>query len=205
MKNTLDEFRVYQESEIAQFADLFYSNEEQAGGDLGKLHGLFTPAIDRYKALEIEKQDIFKSTLGRFNRVYSYITQCCRFFDKDLHKFSVYAKFLYMFLPKGTGIEKIDIDDKILLEYYKLEKIFEGPIELEGSAGGYVPVSGDAGHREPKKDPLTMPSKISGVVMLRTMIVLLSCCCLLRISQTWQLKDMSRMMTSSRDSLPILK
>ena len=155
MKNTLDEFRVYQESEIAQFADLFYSNEEQAGGDLGKLHGLFTPAIDRYKALEIEKQDIFKSTLGRFNRVYSYITQCCRFFDKDLHKFSVYAKFLYMFLPKGTGIEKIDIDDKILLEYYKLEKIFEGPIELEGSAGGYVPVSGDAGHREPKKDPLT--------------------------------------------------
>lgn len=36
-----------------------------------------------------------------------------------------------------------------------MEKDFEGTIELEGSSGGYVPVSGDAGHREPKKDPLT--------------------------------------------------
>ena len=34
-------------------------------------------------------------------------------------------------LPKGHGGEKINIDDKVLLEYYKLEKDFEGPIELE--------------------------------------------------------------------------
>ena len=58
-------------------------------------------------------------------------------------------------LPKGQPGEKVSVDDKILLEYYKLEKDFEGSIELEGSDGGYVPISGDAGHREPKKDPLT--------------------------------------------------
>lgn len=157
MKNTLDGFRVYQTSEIEKFADIFYSNEEQSAGDLGKLQGQLRPAVDRYIALETEKQDIFKSTLARFNRIYSYITQVCRFFDKDLHKFSVYARFLYKMLPKGnTQIEKIDIDDKILLEYYKLEKKFEGPIELEGTDAGYVPVTGDAGHREPKKDPLTV-------------------------------------------------
>lgn len=37
MKNTLDEFRVYQTSEIEKFADIFYSNETQSAGDLGKL------------------------------------------------------------------------------------------------------------------------------------------------------------------------
>ena len=90
-----------------------------------------------------------------FNRVYSYITQVCRLFDKDIHKFSVYSKFLYTMLPKGSR-EKVDIDDKVLLEYYKLEKDFEGSIELEGSDGGYVPISGEAGHKEKKKDPLTV-------------------------------------------------
>jgi type I restriction enzyme R subunit len=156
MKNTLDEFRVYQTSEIEKFADIFYSNETQSAGDLGKLQGQLRPAVDRYVSLEVERQDLFKSTLAMFNRVYAYITQVCRLFDKDIHKFSVYSKFLYTMLPKGQPGEKVSVDDKILLEYYKLEKDFEGSIELEGSDGGYVPISGDAGHKEPKKDPLTV-------------------------------------------------
>lgn len=156
MKNTLDGFRVYQTSEVEKFADIFYSNETQSAGDLGKLQGQLRPAVDRYLAIEVERQDLFKSTLARFNRIYAYVTQVCRLFDKDIHKFSVYAKFLYAMLPKGGGSEKVNIDDKILLEYYKLEKDFEGPIELEGTDGGFVPVTGDAGHRESKKDPLTV-------------------------------------------------
>jgi len=156
MKNTLDDFRVYQTSEIEKFADIFYSNDVQAAGDLGKLQGQLRPAVDRYLTIEVERRDIFKSTLARFNRIYSYITQVCRLFDKDIHKFSVYAKFLYTMLPKGPSVEPVNIDDKVLLEYYKLEKTFEGDIGLEGTDGGYVPVSGEAGHREPKKDPLTV-------------------------------------------------
>lgn len=155
MKNTLDGFRVYQTGEVEGFAEIFYSNDNQSAGDLGKLQGQLRPAVDRFMALEIERQDVFKSTLAMFNRVYSYITQVCRLFDKDIHKFSVYAKFLYTMLPKGSR-EKVDIDDKVLLEYYKLEKDFEGGIELEASEGGYVPISGEAGHKEKKKDPLTV-------------------------------------------------
>ena len=155
MKNTLDTFRVYQTSEVKHFADIFYSNEEQSAGDLGKLQGQLRPAVDRFMALEIERRDVFKSTLAMFNRVYAYITQVCRLFDKDIHRFSVYAKFLYTMLPKGNGTDPVQVDDKVLLEYYKLEKDFDGAIELESSEGGYVPISGDAGHRETSKDPLT--------------------------------------------------
>lgn len=155
MKNTLDTFRVYQTSEIDKFADIFYSNEEQSAGDLGKLQGQLRPAVDRFMTLEVERRDVFKSTLAMFNRVYAYITQVCRLFDKDIHRFSVYSKFLYNMLPKGNGTDPVQIDDKVLLEYYKLEKDFDGAIELESSEGGYVPISGDAGHREQSKDPLT--------------------------------------------------
>ena len=156
MKNTLDGFRVYQTSEIEKFAEIFYSNEEQSAGDLGKLEGQIRPAVDRFIALEVERKDIFKTTLARFLRIYAYITQVCRLFDKDIQKFSVYAKFLYAMLPKRPEVEKVDIDGKVLLEYYKLEKSFEGPIELEGSEGGYMPITGEAGHKEPSKDPLTV-------------------------------------------------
>lgn len=157
MKNTLDEFRVYQTSEVNNFADFFYKvGEKQVAGDVGKLQGMLKPAVERFGSLETGRRDVFKSTLAMFNRVYAYVTQVCRLFDKDIHKFSVYAKFLYKFLPKGPDTEKVDVDDKVILEYYKLVKDFEGSIELESTDSGYVPISGEAGHREPKKDPLTV-------------------------------------------------
>lgn len=155
LKNTLDEYRVYQQMEIDRFAEIFYSSKEQAGGDLGKLQGTIRPALDRFEALEEEKQDLFKSTLARFNRIYAFITQVCRLFDKEIHKFSVYAKFLYTMLPKG-GRDKVYVDDKVLLEYYRLEKDFEGGIQLESAPEGFRPITGEAGRREKKRDPLTV-------------------------------------------------
>ena len=154
LKNTLDEYRVYQDMEIKKFAEIIFSSKDQVAGDVGKLQSQIRPAVDRFNALEDERKDLFKSTLARFNRIYSFITQVCRLFDKEIHKFSVYAKFLYRYLPKGTG-EKVDVDDKVLLEYYRLEKNFEGNIELEPTEEGFRPITGDAGRREKKKDPLT--------------------------------------------------
>ena len=155
LKNTLDEFRVYQQLEIDRFAEIFYTDKEQGPGDLGKLQGTIRPALDRFEALEEEKQELFKSTLARFNRIYAFITQVCRLFDKEIHKFSVYAKFLYTMLPKG-GRDKVYVDDKVLLEYYRLEKDFEGGIQLESTPDGFRPITGEAGRREKQRDPLTV-------------------------------------------------
>ena len=153
IKNTLDNFRVYQSTDVEQFAKIFYS--PQAANSIGKLQSTIRPALDRFDALEEERQEVFKTTLNRFNRIYSFITQVCRLFDREIHKFSVYAKFLAMQLPK-TGIERVNLDDKILLEYYRLEKDYEGSIVLEGSEGGFKPITGDAGRGEKKKDSLTV-------------------------------------------------
>lgn len=155
LKNTLDEFRVYQQLEIDRFAEIFYTDKEQGQGDLGKLQGTIRPALDRFEALEEEKRELFKSTLARFNRIYAFITQVCRLFDKEIHKFSVYAKFLYTMLPKG-GRDKVYVDDKVLLEYYRLEKDFEGGIQLESTPEGFRPITGEAGRREKQRDPLTV-------------------------------------------------
>ena len=101
-----------------KFADIFYQNENQSAGDLGKLQGQLRPAIDRYEVLEVEKQDIFKSTLASFNRVYAYITQVCRLFDKDIHRFSIYSKFLYTMLPNhqiSTGMEFVPLEYSVIM------------------------------------------------------------------------------------------
>ena len=153
IKNTLDTFRVYQDTEIENFAKIFYST--QTAGGMGKLKAAIRPALDRYNALDDERREIFKTAINRYNRIYSFITQVCRLFDKNIHKFSIYTKFLAMELPK-SGIARINIDDKILLDYYRLEKEYEGSITLAGTDEGFRPVTGDTGRGERKKDSLTV-------------------------------------------------
>ena len=153
IKNTLDEYCVYQQTEINHFVEIFYKS--QSNSDAGRLQGELKPALDRFNALSKEKQELFKSTLARFNRIYAFITQVCRLFDKDIHKFSIYAKFLYNFLPKG-GQDKVFVDDKVFLEYYRLEKDFEGEIKLESGKEEVKPITGEAGRKEKKKDQLSI-------------------------------------------------
>ena len=154
IKHNLDNFRVYTDAEIDAFSSFFYSNKF-AANDLGKQMSFLKPAIERYLALSDEDKDIFKTGLARFARIYSFITQVCRMFDKDIHKFNLYTKFLLRFIPKDNN-ERVNVDDKILLEYYKLEKEFEGSINLEGTDTGFASITGESGKKEKKKDPLTI-------------------------------------------------
>lgn len=71
-----------------------------------------------------------------------------------MQKFSVYAKFLLKMIPKGK-IEKITVDNKVLLDKYKLEKDFEGGILLEGSPE-LAPAKGNIGGKNKKKEALSV-------------------------------------------------
>ena len=153
LKNTLDKYRIYAQTEIDAFADLYYSADEQDAKTMGKLSSILVPAHDRYLAANEEDSQIFRTTLARFNRIYGFISQVCRMFDRDLHKFSIYAKFLYKVLPKEKG-PYITIDDKVLLEYYRLEKEFDGTISLSGNEGGLGGIKGEAGARPKKSNSL---------------------------------------------------
>ena len=116
---------------------------------MGKLSSALIPAHDRYLAANDEDSTVFRTTLARFNRIYGFISQVCRMFDRDLHKFSVYAKMLYKVLPKEKG-PFITLDDKILMEYYRLEKEFDGSISLAGAEGGLGGIKGEAGAKTKK-------------------------------------------------------
>ena len=153
LKNTLDKYRFYTQTEIDAFADLFFSNEEQDAKTLGKLSSILRPACDRFNAASDNDSLAFRTTLARFNRIYGFISQVCRMFDRDMHKFSVYAKMLYKVLPKEKG-PYISLDDKILMEYYRLEKEFDGSISLAGSEGGLGGIKGEATGKKKKTNSL---------------------------------------------------
>ena len=152
LKRQLDDFHVYQEHEIELFAKKFY---QKTIPTLDMLSPILTPALERYEILEDKKKDEFKSLLHAFNRTYAFIIQVTRMFDKDIQKLYIFTKYLVKLLPKNNE-EKVNLDDELLLEYYKLQKTSEGKITLENSEGIIPPVKdGGVVSKNKEKDSLS--------------------------------------------------
>lgn len=152
LKRQLDDFHIYQESEVEAFAKKFY---QKTTPTLDVLSPILKPALERYEVLEDKKKDEFKSLIHSFNRIYSFVIQVARMFDKDMQKLYVYTKFLSKVLPKDN-IEKVNLNDALVLEYYKLQKTAEGNITLDQTEGVIPPVDGAGGSgRQKEKDPLS--------------------------------------------------
>lgn len=148
LKRQLDDFHVYQEREVEEFAKKFY---QKTIPTLSILSPILKPAVERYEALEDKQKDEFKSLIHGFNRSYSFITQICRMFDKDMQKLYVFTKYLTKLLPKNNS-EKINLEDALLLEYYKLQKTAEGNITLEKTEGVVPGIKGGAGLGSKEKE-----------------------------------------------------
>lgn len=152
IKRMLEDFHVWQYSEVEAFAKKFY---QKTTPTLDALSPILKPAVERYEVLEDKQKDEFKSLLHSFNRIYSFIIQVCRMFDKDMQKLYVYTKYLSKLLPKNNS-EKVNLDDELLLEYYKLQKTAEGKITLQKEEGVVAPVSGAGGAgKDKEKDALS--------------------------------------------------
>ena len=61
-------------------------------------------------------------------------------FDKDLHKEYVLCSYLGKLLPSDP-VPDFNLDNRVKLEYYRLEKTFEGAIELENVSGTWKPTN----------------------------------------------------------------
>lgn len=159
IKNVLDTFMVYNNTEIENFAKVFFKeSKKQDNIDLGVLNAFIDPAVDRFNALteEQEKSD-FKSALQKFVRLYAFLTHIINLGDESLHKFNAYAKCLSRKLPKG-GEKTPSLDNDVVLQYYRLQKVYEGKIDLVKEDG--VLYGGQHGAGLPVEDDNETLSKI---------------------------------------------
>ena len=128
-RKLIHDFGLYNEEDISTFLTLFLKKEKQTSSDLGKLTSLFKPIINRYKELPEDKRFDYKKIVRNFVKWYSYITQMNRMFDRGLHEEFTFCQYLVKLLPRATS-KNVDLEDKLRLEFYKLEKEFKGAITL---------------------------------------------------------------------------
>ena len=129
LKERLDSFYVYDQTDVDAVANAYYS-EQDSDKVQRKIEGRLAPAVDRWTALEDNSKKTFKALLKKFLRSYSFITQMCKLGDEELHRFFVYAGYLIkkIFLNVSGDVE---LRDKVELEYLRIEDKGTKSIKLE--------------------------------------------------------------------------
>ena len=97
---------------------------------------------------------LFKSTLVKFIRTYSFVTNIVRLYDTELHKFHAYARFLVMKLPRDNS-GKVDLDDEMTLQRYRIQKVFEGQITIDGENALENTKFAGSGKKQDEESPLS--------------------------------------------------
>lgn len=140
--NTLDEWKIYTQNDIDEFANIWFSGRTTpTNSEHKKLNAVIDKAIEKYKHISDdpehneEQQKLFKSQLQSYLNLYLFVSQILPYADSIHEKRYVYLKALMMKLPRGKQSEKLDLSKMAILQYYRLQQIGEGSIKLnEGEA-----------------------------------------------------------------------
>jgi len=148
----LEAWKIVDKTDIDGFTNAYYSNSE----DMSKLSTFLYKAKQKYISLEKADKLEFKNIMQAFLRNYNFVVQVARMNDKELQNAFIYYKYLNQFLPK-EHTKAVDAGDLVELEFFKIEKKFEGSIILTKDGGEINPPTGDAGKRkEDEKNKLSV-------------------------------------------------
>lgn len=150
-QSELHGYGIYTEEDIEAFIKVWEKLGSKNGQ--GRMTSALLPVTERYNKKTQNERYQFRRQLRSFNKWYGYISQIVRMYDRELHKEYLFCSYLLRLLP-NEPTEMIDLEGKLKLEYYKLQKTFEGSIELETAKGAYEPRSQKGAAGQEQKEPL---------------------------------------------------
>ena len=141
LQNQIDETGIIFEEEINSFCSIYFKpRRKETVHDHEKMNGVLDKAVERYKSLEEDQQEELKGLFVNFRNMYGFLSQVIPYQDSDLEKLYTYLRFLLTKLPRRSSGPAYHLEDEVELQYYRLQKISEGQIDLKG--GSVNPLKG---------------------------------------------------------------
>jgi len=161
LQGQIDDFQVIFATEVSDFCKIYFApKRRETVHDHAKMNGVLDLAIERFKLLEDDKSAEFKSLLVKFKNLYGFLSQVMPYQDSDLEKLYTYIRFLITKLPRDTTGPGYKLDGDVELEYYRLQKISEGSIDLEPGKADPLKGPSDVGTGQSSDDDIALSELI---------------------------------------------
>jgi type I restriction enzyme R subunit len=135
VKGEVEASGVYLVEEMERFCEVYFKpRQRQSARDHQAMNAALDPAVDRFTAIQEEDEDeaeLWRGKLYAFRNLYAFLSQIIPYQDSDLEKLYVFLRHLASKLPRRRRGPTYNFDDDVRLEYYRLQKISEGSIDLK--------------------------------------------------------------------------
>jgi len=141
LQNQIDESVIVFEEEIRTFCSVYFRpRRKETVHDHAEMNGILDQAVERFKGLPDEEQEMTKSLFVDFRNMYVFLSQVIPYQDSDLERLYTYLRFLLTKLPRRDSEIGVHVEDEIELQYYRLQRSSEDQIDL--SIGDGRPLKG---------------------------------------------------------------
>lgn len=140
----LGPFDVLRGEEIETMVGLLLTDPEK---NHQRIHSVMQPAVDRFRALDDDRQDEFRDVLTRFTRIYSFLSQVVSFTDVKLERDYLFCRRLAQ-LVRQESVSGVDLGDSVELTHLKMEQTWKGDASLDDADGEVVTIYGGGGRTQ---------------------------------------------------------
>ena len=140
IQKMLRAFKIYDDTDIEKVNKIYFDEDKRKANKIqAAVTNALLPIQQKYNALNQEQRYQFRKLCRTFVKWYGYITQIARMFDKQMHDEYIFCSYLAKVVP-ADPTTPFDLGDRVKLEYYNLEKTYEGSIGLvKEEKGVYEP------------------------------------------------------------------
>ncbi|MEI7911891.1 MAG: type I restriction endonuclease [Verrucomicrobiota bacterium] len=146
LQHQIEETGLIFEEEVKAFCAVYFRpHRKETVNDQAQMSGVLDQAVERFKERPEEKKEEIKALLVNFRNMYGFLSQVIPYQDSDLEQLYTYIRFLLTKLPKRDNGPNQHLEDEIELQYYRLQKISEGRIDLNTGDGHPLKGPSDVG------------------------------------------------------------
>ncbi len=144
-RHELDGYQVLDTGEMERAEGLLLSENAHA-----QIDAAMQPAVDRFRGLTDQDQDAFRDALGRFVRVYGFLSLIVPFRNPELERDYRFCRALALLIRDRDAAQSINLGTEVELTHLRHDLTFEGSIELPDAHGEVTTIFSGTG-------PLTDP------------------------------------------------
>lgn len=161
LQHKVEQWRLFDASDVDAFCNVWFRpRAETIASEHQELNSIIDTSVERFKALDDKTQEECKAHLESYRRLYAFLAQIIPYQDTSLEKLYVFVRFLLKKLPRRDDSGRYDLEEEVALQYYRLQKISEGAINLADGDAESLKGPTEVGTKSAKEDNVPLSSLI---------------------------------------------
>ena len=117
--------------DVDAFSEVWYrSNRDHSATDHREMNAILDAVVQTFIGCAEEEQEHFYDLLSAYRNLYAFLSQIIPYQDSQLERLYTFVRNLLAKLPPPGGGQRFVLDDEVALQFFRLQQMAEGFIDL---------------------------------------------------------------------------